>query len=157
MTALAAMSFRGATEAARPSDIERLRELLESAVPDCHPDTARRIDDAWSTFRVIRDEHGVVIAAGALRPLGEDRAEIRGLVVAPEARSRGHAGTIVRALIDAAESLDLRTVCVTRRPEFFRRFGFELSDRAWSLTLRRRPVPAAGRPRVAMVLGEDAR
>ncbi len=157
MTALVAMTFRGTTEPALPADTERLRDLLDSAVPDCHPLTAAKIDRDWSTYRVIRDGTGVVIAAGALQPLDEDRAEIRGLVVAPEARGRGLAGTLVRELIEAAQSLDLCTVCVTRRPEFFRRFGFELSDQEWSLTLHRRPAPSAARPRVAMALSEEAR
>lgn len=144
-----------APEPARIRDCQRLRELLEAAVPDCHPDTARAIPQTWPSFMVVRDSLGRVVAAGALQRVDDERAEIRGLVVDPTARGQGFAHTIVLALIRAAQSQGLAAVCVTRRPEFFRRFGFSQTPAPATLWLkRRRPIKVdrATRPRVAMHL-----
>lgn len=142
-------------EPARIRDCRRLRELLEAAVPDCHPDTARSISQTWPSFTVVRDSLGRVVAAGALQRVDDERAEIRGLVVDPIARGQGLGHSIVLALIRAAQSQGLAAVCVTRRPEFFRRFGFCPTPASATLWLsRRKPIKVdrAVRPRVAMHL-----
>lgn len=117
-------------EPARLSDVPALRALLASVVPDCHPDTVRAVPRTWPRFVVVR-EGGRIVAAGALQPVGADRAEIRGLAVADGARGRGIASAVVRHLVHRAGAEGRRVVCVTRRPGFFARLGFEEVAPTW--------------------------
>lgn len=135
------MSTYSRPESASFADQNRLAELLAAAVPDCHPETVFVVPESWHRFTVIRDSVSRrVVAACALLPLGDGRAEIRGLVVDPEHRGYGLASIVVRAVLAWARKCDLEAVCVTRRPEFFRRFGFKATRPSW-LHLRKRRKP----------------
>ncbi|MGA1981651.1 MAG: GNAT family N-acetyltransferase [Acidobacteriaceae bacterium] len=81
-------------------------------------------------FAVAESESGVFLGCGALHLYGPHLAEVRSIVVKPEAKGQGAGGRLLQALIDEAEAQGVVSVCLfTRIPEFFFRFGFRIADR----------------------------
>ena len=70
------------------------------------------------------------LGCGALHLYGPHLAEVRSIVVKPEAKGQGAGGKLLRALLDEAEDQGVASVCLfTRIPDFFFHFGFRVSDR----------------------------
>ena len=70
------------------------------------------------------------LGCGALHLYGPHLAEVRSIVVTPEAKGRGAGGALLRALMVEAEQQGVTSVCLfTRIPEFFTHFGFRVEDR----------------------------
>ena len=81
-------------------------------------------------FAVAESDAGAFLGCGALHLYGPHLAEIRSIVVAPEAKSRGAGGRLLRALLEEAEEQKVTAVCLfTRIPDFFSRFDFRVVDR----------------------------
>jgi amino-acid N-acetyltransferase len=81
-------------------------------------------------FAVAESESGGFLGCGALHLYGPHLAEVRSIVVKPEAKGQGAGGRLLRALIDEAEAQGVVSVCLfTRIPEFFFHFGFRIADR----------------------------
>jgi amino-acid N-acetyltransferase len=76
------------------------------------------------------DDRYEFLGCGALHLYGPHLAEVRSIVVKPEAKGLGAGGLLLRALIEEAEEHTLTSVCLfTRIPEFFQHFGFREADR----------------------------
>jgi amino-acid N-acetyltransferase len=70
------------------------------------------------------------LGCGALHLYGPHLAEVRSIVVRPEAKGLGAGGKLLQALIDEAAQHEILSVCLfTRIPDFFDRFGFRVADR----------------------------
>ena len=70
------------------------------------------------------------LGCGALHLYGPHLAEVRSIVVKPEAKGQGAGGKLLRALLDEAEYQGVASVCLfTRIPDFFFHFGFRVADR----------------------------
>ena len=70
------------------------------------------------------------LGCGALHLYGPHLAEVRSIVVKPEAKGRGAGGEILRALLDEAAEHAVLSVCLfTRIPAFFEHFGFRIAER----------------------------
>lgn len=70
-------------------------------------------DDLWrpsGTYLVGWDEDGAVVCGGGLKRLDDTTAEIKRMYVVPDARGRGHARRLLRALEDAARELGYERV-----------------------------------------------
>ncbi len=81
-------------------------------------------------FAVAESESSIFLGCGALHLYGPHLAEVRSIVVKPEAKGQGAGGRLLQALIDEAEAQGVVSVCLfTRIPEFFFRFGFRIADR----------------------------
>ena len=81
-------------------------------------------------FAVAESESGVFIGCGALHLYGPHLAEVRSIVVKPEAKRQGAGGRLLLALIEEAEAQGVVSVCLfTRIPEFFFHFGFRIAER----------------------------
>jgi amino-acid N-acetyltransferase len=81
-------------------------------------------------FQVAESEAGVFLGCGALHLYGPHLAEVRSIVVKPEAKGQGAGGKLLRALLAEAEDQGVVSVCLfTRIPDFFFHFGFRISDR----------------------------
>jgi amino-acid N-acetyltransferase len=81
-------------------------------------------------FAVAESEGGVFLGCGALHLYGPHLAEVRSIVVKPEAKGQGAGGRLLLALIEEAESQGVVSVCLfTRIPDFFFHFGFRIADR----------------------------
>jgi amino-acid N-acetyltransferase len=81
-------------------------------------------------FAVAESETGVFLGCGALHLYGPHLAEVRSIVVKPEAKGQGAGGKLLRALLHEAEDQGVASVCLfTRIPDFFFHFGFRIADR----------------------------
>lgn len=81
-------------------------------------------------FVVAESGTGVFLGCGALHLYGPHLAEVRSIVVKPEAKGQGAGGKLLRALLEEAEYQEVASVCLfTRIPDFFFHFGFRVSDR----------------------------
>jgi amino-acid N-acetyltransferase len=81
-------------------------------------------------FYVAVSEAGIFLGCGALHLYGPHLAEVRSIVVKPEAKGQGAGGRVLRALLEEAETQGVVSVCLfTRIPDFFFHFGFRVADR----------------------------
>jgi len=70
------------------------------------------------------------LGCGALHLYGPHLAEVRSIVVKPEAKGLGAGGQLLKALIEEAADHEVMSVCLfTRIPEFFDHYGFRVADR----------------------------
>ena len=83
-------------------------------------------------FTIAESEAGIFLGCGALHLYGPHLAEVRSIVVRPEAKGQGAGGKLLQALLEEAEDHGVGCVCLfTRIPDFFFRYGFrEVEDRA---------------------------
>jgi len=83
-------------------------------------------------FTVAESDGGVFLGCGALHLYGPHLAEVRSIVVKPEAKGQGAGGGILGALIEEAEEHGIHSVCLfTRIPDFFFKYGFRtVEDKA---------------------------
>ena len=81
-------------------------------------------------FHVAHSEGGIFLGCGALHLYGPHLAEVRSIVVKPEAKGQGAGGKLLRALLHEAEDQGVVSVCLfTRIPDFFFHFGFRVAER----------------------------
>ena len=81
-------------------------------------------------FSIAESDAGVFLGCGALHLYGPHLAEVRSIVVKPEAKGQGAGGKLLQALLDEAEYQGVASVCLfTRIPDFFFHFGFRTADR----------------------------
>ncbi len=81
-------------------------------------------------FAIAESDIGVFVGCGALHLYGPHLAEVRSIVVKPEAKRHGAGGKLLRALLDEAEDQKVTAVCLfTRMPDFFSQFDFRIVDR----------------------------
>ncbi|MFJ4015701.1 GNAT family N-acetyltransferase [Microbacterium sp. NPDC090014] len=121
-------------------DAERLRAAQRSELDarygsdDHEPGVIPSADDV-PVFLVAREESGLAIVCGGLRPLdpavlGTDVAEIKRMYAAPSARGTGAAVALLRALEGEARLLGIRSLVLetgTAQPDavrFYEREGY---------------------------------
>jgi len=81
-------------------------------------------------FTVAESGSGIFLGCGALHLYGPHLAEVRSIVVKPEAKGQGAGGKLLRALLEEAEDQSVTCVSLfTRIPDFFFHFGFRIVDR----------------------------
>jgi amino-acid N-acetyltransferase len=81
-------------------------------------------------FTVAETEEGEFLGCGALHLYGPHLAEVRSIVMKPEARGQGAGGRLLNALVGEAEEHAVVSVCLfTRIPAFFEHYGFRIADR----------------------------
>jgi amino-acid N-acetyltransferase len=81
-------------------------------------------------FTVAETADGEFLGCGALHLYGPHLAEVRSIVVKPEAKGQGAGGLILHALVEEAEQHSVLSVCLfTRIPDFFEHFGFRVAER----------------------------
>jgi amino-acid N-acetyltransferase len=87
-------------------------------------------DFAVAESPVSGETGGVFLGCGALHLYGPHLAEVRSIVVKPEAKGQGAGGRLLRSLLEEAEEQSVTAVCLfTRIPDFFFHFGFRVVDR----------------------------
>lgn len=81
-------------------------------------------------FTVAETDEGTFLGCGALHLYGPHLAEVRSIVLKPEAKGQGAGGLLLKALVAEAEQHAVLSVCLfTRIPEFFEHFGFRVAER----------------------------
>jgi amino-acid N-acetyltransferase len=92
----------------------------------------RPVEEIYQSVRewVVAERAGQIVGCGALVILWADMAEIRSLVVAPEAQGMGLGSNLVAALMGQAAALGLpEVIALTRKPGFFLKLGFRVVPR----------------------------
>jgi N-acetylglutamate synthase-like GNAT family acetyltransferase len=83
------------------------------------------------SFLVITDEHGDVLACGALREYSPSLAEISSVAVARHARGGGIGATMLAALEKLARKRDIAEIfALTLVPQFFTSSGYSVTNRS---------------------------
>jgi amino-acid N-acetyltransferase len=81
-------------------------------------------------FTVAETNDGEFLGCGALHLYGPHLAEVRSIVMRPEAKGQGAGGLLLKALVEESEQHAVLSVCLfTRIPDFFEHFGFRVADR----------------------------
>jgi amino-acid N-acetyltransferase len=81
-------------------------------------------------FTVAETSEGEFLGCGALHLYGPHLAEVRSIVMKPEAKGQGAGGLLLKALVEEAEQHAVLSVCLfTRIPDFFEHFGFRVAER----------------------------
>ncbi len=100
---------------------------------------ARPLSEIYENLRdyfVVRGRNQKVIGCVALHISWSDLAEVKALAVAQSKQKKGLGADLVKACLDDAEELGIPIVfCLTYRPEFFEKQGF---DRVDKMTLPRK-------------------
>lgn len=92
----------------------------------------RSVEDIYQSVRewVVAEQAGQIVGCGSLVILWSDLAEIRSLVVAPEAQAMGIGRRLVTTLMAQAAELEIPQVfALTRQAGFFLKLGFEIVPR----------------------------
>jgi amino-acid N-acetyltransferase len=116
---------------ARVSDAVSIHQLVNHFA-DKGEVLPRALSDIYENIRdyfVIRDEDHL-IGCVALHVNWADLAEVRSLAVEEKAQAKGIGSLLVETCLNEAKTLDILTVfCLTRRPAFFEKHGFQLVDK----------------------------
>jgi len=94
---------------------------------------SRSLSELYESLRdfYIVEEAGRIVGVSALHIVWEDLAEIRSVAVTEETGRKGIGTEVVTACIDEAKVLGLkRLFCLTYKPDFFSRFGFQIVDKS---------------------------
>jgi len=94
---------------------------------------SRSLSELYESLRdfYIVEEEGRIVGVSALHIVWEDLAEIRSVAVSEDTGRKGIGTEVVNACIDEAKVLGLkRLFCLTYKPDFFSRFGFQIVDKS---------------------------
>ncbi len=92
----------------------------------------RRIEDIYQSVRewVVAKEGGQILGCASLVVLWADMAEVRSMVVAPEAQGLGVGRRLMAAPLVQAAQMELpQVIALTRKPGFFVKLGFRTVPR----------------------------
>jgi amino-acid N-acetyltransferase len=116
---------------ARLQDASNIYELVNSLSSDgtllrrAFAEICENVRD----FTVAESMQGIFQGCGALHLYGPHLAEVRSIVVRPEAKSKGTGGMLLQSLLDEAEDHGVGCVCLfTRIPDFFFKHGFRVVE-----------------------------
>jgi amino-acid N-acetyltransferase len=114
---------------ARLQDASNIYELVNSLSSDgtllrrAFAEICENVRD----FTIAESAQGIFQGCGALHLYGPHLAEVRSIVVRPEAKSKGTGGLLLQSLLDEAEDHGIGCVCLfTRIPDFFFKHGFRV-------------------------------
>lgn len=127
-------------EKAKIADVPQIHKLI-NGFADKGMMLARPLSDIYEGLRdffVIRDGKNI-LGCAALAIAWEDLAEVRSVAVDKNAQKKGIGGNLVKACLQEAKELGIKTVfCFTYRPAFFKEHGFvdidkmELPRKVWT-------------------------
>jgi amino-acid N-acetyltransferase len=126
---LTATSLR--TRKAQLQDARCIHQLIHSFTHDgtLLPRRYAEICANIATFTVVETDSHKFIGCAALHVYGPHLAEIRSIVVHPNAKGQGAGGLLVQALLEQAQASGIKCVCLfTRIPAFFEHFHFRIAD-----------------------------
>lgn len=117
---------------AKPNDIARMQSLVAGEV--ARGIILPRSDDEVATnirsYTLAINENGELLGYCALHIQSPKLAEVRSLIVAPNARRKGVGKELVNALLNEASALGLKQVfTLTYQREFFESLGFKEIDK----------------------------
>ncbi len=111
---------------ASKEDMHAIKSLIDywAAEGEVLPRSVVEITRHLADF-IVEDSSGRVIGVAALAPYGPNLAEIRSVCVDKDLQSMGIGTIIVEAAIEEAAKRGIgRVFVLTRKPDYFSRFGF---------------------------------
>ena len=114
------------------NDVKEIQKLLThyASRGDMLSRSLSELYELLRDFYIIEDG-GRLLGVAALHIVWDDLAEIRSVAVAEDAGRKGVGTEVVNACIAEARELGLkRLFCLTYKPDFFARFGFEIVDKS---------------------------
>jgi len=121
---------------AHVQDAQDIYDLVNSLSADGtllrrnYAELCENIRDFTIAERELEDGTTEFLGCGALHLYGPHLAEVRSIVMKPEAKGLGAGGLLLQALIDEAADHSIMSVCLfTRIPDFFAHYGFREADR----------------------------
>ena len=118
--------------AAKLPDAANIFQLVSSLSHDgtLLPRSYAEICENVRDFAVAENVERELLGCGALHLYGPHLAEVRSIMVRPEAKGRGAGGALLRALLEDAETQKVSCVSLfTRIPEFFLHYDFRVVER----------------------------
>ena len=118
--------------AAKLPDAANIFELVSSLSHDgtLLPRSYAEICENVRDFAVAEDVDRQLLGCGALHLYGPHLAEVRSIMVKPEAKGQGAGGALLRALLEEADNQKVSCVCLfTRIPQFFLHYDFRVVER----------------------------
>lgn len=112
-------------------DAEQIHALIAAYSGDgtLLPRSLAEICENVRDFTIAESAQGIFQGCGALHLYGPHLAEVRSIVVRPEAKSKGTGGMLLQTLLDEAEDHGVGCVCLfTRIPDFFFKHGFRVVE-----------------------------
>jgi amino-acid N-acetyltransferase len=126
------------------------------------PRTLGEVYENLRDFFVVRDGQRM-LACVALHIMWEDLAEVRSLSVREESQAQGLGAVLVRACVEEARALGLKTLfALTYRPAFFKKLGFRQADvmslprKVWNECYRCPKFPGCNEIAMVLDLGGDS-
>ncbi len=113
-------------------EVPEIRRLLTEFAQkgDILPRTLADLYGQLRDYCVFRKDQGPLLGVAALHICWEGLGEIRSLAVVPAHQRKGIGSNLVKSCLAEARALGLNQVfCLTLRPDFFKRFGFEIVSR----------------------------
>jgi amino-acid N-acetyltransferase len=120
------------TRRANLQDAKSIHLLIHSFTHDgtLLPRTYREICANIHTFTVVETAEGRFIGSASLHIYGPHLAEVRSIVVRPDAAHHGAGSLLVQSLLHQAAQTGIACVCLfTRIPAFFQHFQFRVVER----------------------------
>lgn len=117
---------------ARVADAAAIQRLI-AAFADRDEMLHRSLGEIYENIRdfYVVEQDGELAGCGALHVCWSHLAEVKSLAVDEAWQGRGYGRLLVEACIAEAADLGLKTVfALTYRPDFFRRLGFRVVDKA---------------------------
>jgi amino-acid N-acetyltransferase len=117
---------------AKIGDVKDIQKLLTSFASRGEM-LSRSLSELYDSLRdfYVFEEQGRVLGTSALHIIWEDLAEVRSVAVAEDAGRRGIGSQVVGACLEEARTLGLkRLFCLTYKPDFFAKFGFQVVDKS---------------------------
>ncbi len=112
---------------AQRSDVAPIFGLIDSMTADgtLLRRSAREIEQQIETFIVAESASAEFLGCAALHRYGTHLAEVRSIVVEPEARGLGAGGMLLQRLLEDVRTTGTQCACLfTRVPGFFAHYGF---------------------------------
>lgn len=118
---------------ARMCDVAGIEALVNGYAAErvMLPRTAESIELALDDFIVATDEHGRVLACGALKMYSPSLGEVASVAVAREMHGRGLGTMVVTEVEHLADARGISELfAITLTPRFFESLGYETTDRS---------------------------
>lgn len=117
---------------ARIGDVKDIQKLLTNFASRGEM-LSRSLSELYEAIRdfYVFEEDGQLLGTSALHIVWEDLAEVRSVAVSENAGRRGIGTKVVGACIEEARELGLKRIfCLTYKPDFFAKFGFQVCDKS---------------------------
>ncbi|MGI1659892.1 MAG: N-acetyltransferase [Desulfitobacterium sp.] len=113
------------------SDVEAMMTLINHFADQglMLPRSRNSFYECLREFLVVEDQ-GRIVATGALHIIWDDLSEIRALAVMEEYQGKGLGSSLVKALLEDAQTIGCPKVfTLTYQPGFFERCGFTMIEK----------------------------